>query len=174
MASLPSETKGVTKAAKEVAAIIMPGMSNIQSLAVATTFSAAVKDVADRFVRNPGEAQKNCLMNRYEDDRLEQHMRSDNVRIAGLSEEEEILQANPIDCGLRGFINSSSCGKTRRQKQDRDSPLLPQKDEEEVMDKKKEFKNKSRNIFVNDDLTPLLATLLKIVKEQDSVSTETT
>ncbi|KAK3882537.1 hypothetical protein Pcinc_013104 [Petrolisthes cinctipes] len=40
----------------------------------------------------------------------------------------------------------------------------------EVLDKKKELKNKGRNIFVNDDLTPLRATLLKTMKEQESVS----
>ncbi|KAK3895328.1 hypothetical protein Pcinc_000949 [Petrolisthes cinctipes] len=47
LANLPSETRGVAKTAKEVAAIIMPGIVNIISVVVPAAVSATVKDVAD-------------------------------------------------------------------------------------------------------------------------------
>ena len=56
LANLPSETRGVTKTAKEVTAIIMPGITSIISVAVATAVSAAVKDVADKLMRSSDEA----------------------------------------------------------------------------------------------------------------------
>lgn len=186
LANLPSETRGVTKTAKEVAAIIMPGIANIISVAVATAVSAAVKDVVDKLVRSSDEAQKYCLLNRYENDRLEQYMRRDNVRIAGLSEEEdeneEILQVKTIelaaDMGVTVEPGDISTVHRVGRPGDRSRTVVVRfchrKKRNEVMDKKKELRNKGRNIFVNEDLTPLRATLLKIVKEQDSVSNATT
>ena len=77
------------------------------------------------------------------------------------------------DCGAWGYFYSPSYGKIGRQ-----NSLIVRfchrKKKNEVIVKKKELKNKGRNIFVNDDITPLRATLLKIVKEQDSVSNATT
>ena len=186
LANLPSEARGVTKTAKEVAAIIMPGIASIISVAVATSVSAAVKDVADKLMRSLDEAQKYCLMNQYENNRLKQYMRRDNVRIAGLSEEddesEEILQAKTIvlaaDMGVTVEPGDISTAHRVRRPGDRNRTVIVRfchrKKRNEVMVKKKELKNKGRNIFVNDDLTPLRATLLKIVKEQNRVSNATT
>lgn len=186
LANLPSETRGVTKTAKEVAAVIMPGIANIISVAVATAVSSAVKDIADKFMKNSDEAQKYCLMNRYENDRLEQYMRRDNLRIVGLTEEddesEEVLQAKTIelaaDMGVTVEPGDISTVHRIGRRGDRSRPVIVRfchrKKRNEVMNKKKELKNKGRNIFVNEDLTPLRATLLKIVKEQDSVANATT
>ena len=182
------DTKGGTKAARDVAALIMPGIASIISVAVATAVSNAVKDVAETLKKSTDDAQKFCLINRYENDRLEQYMRRDNLRIAGLSEEEnedeETLLAKTIevatDMGVTvepGDISTvHRLGKPRAGVLNR--PVIvrfcQRKKRNEVISKKKELKNKGRNIFVNEDLTPLRASLLKIVKEQDCVSNATT
>ena len=44
----------------------------------------------------------------------------------------------------------------------------------EIMKKKKELKKKKKKIYVNEDLTPLRSTMLKIVKERENVKNATT
>ncbi|KAG0729449.1 hypothetical protein GWK47_030298 [Chionoecetes opilio] len=48
-----------------------------------------------------GEMQRYCLMNNYENDKLEQYSRRDNLRISGLEvdedESEEVLEAKIIE-----------------------------------------------------------------------------
>lgn len=98
LATISSDIRGVTKTAKEVASLIMPRMANIITVVGATALSTVVKDVADKILRSSNEAQKYCLLNRYENDRLEQYMRRNNLDIIGLAEEEEeILQAKTIE-----------------------------------------------------------------------------
>lgn len=186
LATISSDTRGVTKTAKEVASLIMPGIANIISVAVATVVSTAVKDVADKILRSSDEAQKYCLLNRYENDRLEQYMRRDNLRIVGLAEEEdeneEILQAKTIevaaDMGVTVEPGDISTVHRLGKPGERSRPVIVRfchrKKRNEMMIKKKELKRKGRNIYINEDLTPLRATLLKIVKEQDGVTNATT
>ena len=83
-----------TKTVKEVVTAIMPGIASIISVAVTTAVSSVVKDITDKLLLN---TQKVNLQHRYDNDRLEQYTRKDNLRFFEIEEEadedEDILQA---------------------------------------------------------------------------------
>ena len=180
------ETKGLSKTAKDVSAAILPGIASVITVAVSAALSNAVKDIADRLVKNSVEIQKLCLMNRYENDRLEQYMRRDNLRIFGLEEEadetEEVLEVKLIeaaaDMGVKLEPGDISVVHRLGKAGGRSRPVIvrlcQRKKRNEIMKKKKELKKKNRNIFINEDLTPLRATMLKMIKEHDAVKNLTT
>ena len=91
----------MAKSAKEVASLIMPGLANIITVAVSTAVSNAVKDIVDKLSVKTANAERNCLVNRYENDTLEQYTRRDNLRIFGLEEDadesEDMLEAKVIE-----------------------------------------------------------------------------
>ncbi|KAG0729576.1 hypothetical protein GWK47_030024 [Chionoecetes opilio] len=79
------------KTAKDVAAVIMPSLANIISVAVSTAVTTAIKDFTDKMENKANEMQRYCLLNKYEYDKLEQYSRRDNLRISGLEENETSL-----------------------------------------------------------------------------------
>ncbi|KAK4310455.1 hypothetical protein Pmani_017984 [Petrolisthes manimaculis] len=78
----------------------MPGIANIIVVAVSTAVATAIKDYTNKLVSNSAEKQRSCLLSRFDNDRLEQYMRRDNLRIFGIEEEpdedEDIIQAKVI------------------------------------------------------------------------------
>lgn len=180
------DIRGGTKAARDVAALIMPGIANIISVAVSTAVSNAVKDVANTLMKNTNDARKYCLLNKYENDRLEQYIRRDNLRIAGLIEEanedEQTLLVKTIEVAadMGATVEPSDIATVHRlgKPGTANRPVIVRFNQRhrrnEMLVKKRELKKKGRNIYVNEDLTPLRASLLKIVKEQDCVSNATT
>ena len=184
---------GLTKSAKEVASLIMPGLANIITVAVSTAVSNAVstavsnagKEIVDKFSVKTANVERNCLVNRYENDSLEQYTRRDNLRIFGLEEEEDenenILEAKVIEVANDMGVNITQSdisiahrlGKPGNRSRTVIVRLCHRKKRNEILKKKKELKKKNREIFINEDLTTLRATLLKIVKEQGVVKNAT-
>lgn len=66
------EGRGLSKAAKDVCAVVVSGIANIITAAVSAAVSEAVKDIANSFRQNAADMQKICLLNKYENDKLEQ------------------------------------------------------------------------------------------------------
>lgn len=174
------EGRGLSKAAKDVCAAVMPGIANIKTAAVSAAVSEAVKDIANSLKQNTAGMQKICLMNRYENDKLEQYMRRDNLRIFGLEEEanedEGVLEAKLIeaaaDMGVKlesGDISTvHRVGKVGERSRTVIARFCHRKNRNEIM-RKKELKKKNRNIYINEDLTHLRATIMKMIKERDVV-----
>ena len=161
----------------------MPGIASIISVAVTTAVSTAVKDITNTLSLN---MQKINLEHRYENDRLEQYTRKDNLRIFGIEEEsdedEDILQAKVIevaaDVGVKLEADDISIAHRLGKVGDRSRPVIVRfchrKKRNAMMKNKKELKKKQKKIYINEDLTPLRSTLMKMVKEQEAVRNVTT
>lgn len=181
----PETIKG-TKTAKDAAAAILPSLATIISVAVSTAVSTAIQDIADKLVRDTAEVKRINLLQRYDNDRLEQYTRRDNLRIFGIEEEleedEDILQAKVIevaaDVGVTIEPNDISTTHRLGKQGERSRPVIVRfthrKNRNAVIRNKKELKKKNKKIFINEDLTPLRATMLKMVKEQSGVKSFTT
>lgn len=175
-----------SKTVKDVAAAIMPGIANIVSMAVTTAVSAVMKDVNDKLLVKIADMQKINLEHRYENDRLEQYTRRDNLRIFGIEEEEDededILEAKVIevagDIGVKLKADDISVVHRLGRVGDRSRPVIVRfchrKKRNEVIKNKKKLKQRQKKIYINEDLTPLRSTLLKMTKEQAGVKNVTT
>lgn len=175
-----TEGRGLSKAAKDVCAVVMPSIVNIITAAVSAAVSEAVKDFANSLKQNTADMQKICLLNRYENDKLEQYMRRDNLRIFGLEEEadenEVVLQAKIIEAADMevkleyGDISTvHRVGKVEERRRAVIVRFCHRKNRNEIMRKKKELKKKKINIYFNEDLTYLRATIMKMIKKRDVV-----
>ena len=187
-AELQSQThesiKG-TKSVKDVAAAILPGIANIISVAVSTAVSAVIKDFTDKIMTTSAETQRINLLQRYDCDRLEQYTRRDNLRIFAIEdpdEDEDVLQAKVMEVaaevGVKLEANDISIAHRLGRSGERGRPVIVRfchrKKRNAVLGNKKELKKKREKIFINEDLTPMKATMLKMVKEQPGVSNATT
>ena len=96
----PEPIKG-TKAVKDAAAAILPGIANIVSMAVFTAVSAVMKDIMDKIMCTSSETKRINLLQHYDCDRLEQYTRRDNLRIFGIEEDpeedEDVLEAKVME-----------------------------------------------------------------------------
>lgn len=184
--SLTSESIKGTKTVKDVAAAILPGIANIISVAVSTAVSTAIKDFTEKLVSTSAETQRINLLHRYDNDRLEQYTRRDNLRIFGIEEDpdedEDILQAKVMevaaDVGVKLEANDISIAHRLGKASERGRPVIVRfchrKKRNAVLSNKKELKKKQKKIFINEDLTPMRATMLKMVKEQTAVKNVST
>lgn len=181
----PESIKG-TKAVKDAATAILPSIANIISVAVSTAVSAVIKDFTDKIMSTAAETQRINLLQRYDCDRLEQYTRRDNLRIFGIEEDpdedEDVLQAKVIEVaaevGVKLEANDISIAHRLGRPDERGRPVIVRfchrKKRNAVLGNKKELKKKQKKIFINEDLTPMKATMLKMVKEQPGVSNATT
>lgn len=86
------ESWQLSKATKEMDEDILPEIAKIIAVAISTAVGAAVTDksnVCKDMLKLASQNQKQCLFNRYENDKLEQYQHNDNLCIFGLEEEEE-------------------------------------------------------------------------------------
>ncbi|KAK4321308.1 hypothetical protein Pmani_007884 [Petrolisthes manimaculis] len=169
-----------SKTVKDVTAAIIPGIANIIIVAVSTAVATAIKDYTNKLVSNSAEKQRSCLLSRFDNDRLEQS------EIFGIEEEpdedEDIIQAKVIevaaDIGVKIEANDISIAYRLGREGGQGRPVLVRfchrKNRNAVLNKKKELKKKQKKIYINEDLTPLRAAMLKIVKEQATVRNVTT
>lgn len=179
------ETRG-TSTAREVAAILMPGIANIITVAVSAAVTNAVKECTERLVNHSGKVQKCCLINKYENDKLEQYTRRDNLCIFGIEEEEdeneEILEAKLIELtakmGVKVEPNDISVvhrlGKAGTRNRAVIARFCRRKKRNEIMQNKKVLKQKKIEVFFNEDLTQLRATMCKMLREKEGVESVTT
>lgn len=114
-------------------------------------------------------------------------MRRDNVRLTGIEEDEDedetILETKvinvaadigvelePRDISIAHRLGKPEGGKAR--------PIIVRlchrKKKSELMKKKKALKGKPKKIYINEDLTPLRVSLLKMVKDHRDVESATT
>lgn len=180
------ETKSVTKTVKDVIAAIMPGLASIISVAVSTAVSKAVKELDERMASKLAEVQRQCLLNKYDNDKLEQYSRRENVRISGIAEEanetDGILEAKVIelagDMGVELKSEDISVAHRMGKPKEGGRPVIvrfcQRKKKDEIMRNKKKLKNRERKVYVNEDLTSLRAKMMKLAKEQDSVKNVST
>lgn len=180
------EGSRVNKSVKDVAAAILPGIANIISVAVSTAISASMKELSDKMDRKIAEMQRYCLLNKYENDKLEQYSRRENLRILGLEEEadetEGVLEAKIIelagDIGVK--LDTSDISVAHRLGKPREGGrpvvlrLCHRKKKNEMMHNKKKLKGRQRKVYVNDDLTSLRAKMMNLVKNQEIVKNVST
>lgn len=131
-------------------------------------------------------SQKQALLNRCEMDKLEQYQRKDNLCIYGLEEEsdetEEVVEAKVVelaaDIGVTLVPDNISIAHRLGKPQGRSRPVIirfcHRKKRNEMLKKRVELKKKQRKVYVNEDLTSMRATMLKIVKDQPNVKSPTT
>lgn len=122
---------------------------------------------------------------KYECDKLEQYQRSDNLRIYGMPEErdktEDSLEDKVVEfastMGVELQPDDSSVVHRVGKPRDTDRPRIirfcRRKKRNELLRKKAELRRKNVNIFINEDLTPLRAVMLKMVKDQAAVKNAT-
>ncbi|KAK7476666.1 hypothetical protein BaRGS_00032064 [Batillaria attramentaria] len=122
-----------------------------------------------------GQLQKNCLLLRYENDRLEQYTRRKTIRIVGMKEEEgenidkKVLKAF-ADAGADvSAADISACHRTGKRPAGKRPVLVKfvnRKKKREVMTKKKSLKDmdKYKHVYLNDDLTLLRSRMHGVLK----------
>ncbi|KAK4315564.1 hypothetical protein Pmani_013255 [Petrolisthes manimaculis] len=180
------ETREMSKATKEVTAALLPDIANIITVVVTTAVANAVKKITREVIKCNNKVQKSFMLNKYDNDKLEQYMRRDNLCISGIKEEryenEMVLETKIIniasDIGVelepRDISITHRLGKPRGS----DRPVIVRfchrKKRDEVMKKRKALKNKQESIYINDDSTPLRVSLLKMVKDHSDVKNATT
>ncbi|KAK4320927.1 hypothetical protein Pmani_008244 [Petrolisthes manimaculis] len=180
------ETRSVSKTVKDVAAVILPGLANIIAVAVSTAVSSVIKEFNDRLESKTAEMQRISLLNTFENDKLEQYSRRENLRISGLEEEddetEEVLEAKIIefaqDIGVKIKSNDISLAHRMGRNREEGRPVIVRlchrKKKNEIVINKKKLKEKNRKVYVNEDLTSLRARMISIVKEHEAVKNVTT
>ena len=126
------------------------------------------------------EVDRQSLLHRYETDRLEQYTRRDNIRIIGMeegdNEGDDVLEGKLISLaeGMGVELDSgdiSVAHRLGRHQGGRQRATIVRftrrKKRTELL--KNKAKLKGKNIFLNQDLTDMRATMLKMVKELDTV-----
>lgn len=180
--------KDLTKTAKDVIESVLPEVTRVIMVAVSAAVNEAMKQIVQTVKSNSVDnfhMQRQGIMLKYECDKLEQYQRSDNLRIYGLREEsgetEEVLEDKVIELASKIGVDLQSSdisvvhrlGKPR----DRDRPLIVRfcrrKRRNEILKKKAELKKQNTNVFINEDLTPLRSTMMKMVKDQTGVKNAT-
>lgn len=186
LAKLTSEGKSGTKAARDAAALILPSLANIVSVVVSTAVTTAMKIFVDKMESKVAEMQRYCLLNKFENDKLEQYSRRDNLRISGLEEDagetEEVLEAKVIELaeGIGVKLKPEEISIAHRLGKPRDGgrPLIVRfchrKKRNEMITNKKKLKGSQRKVYINEDLTSLRATMMSLVKEQETVKNVST
>lgn len=118
--------------------------------------------------------------------KLEQYQRKDNLCIYGLEEEndenEEVVEAKVIelaaDMGVTLVPDNISIAHRLGKPQGRSRPVMVRfchrKKKVEMLKKRAELKKKQRKVYVNEDLTLMRVTMLKVVKDQPNVKSATT
>ncbi len=180
------EGRMVSKTVKDVAAVMLPGLASIISVAVSTAVSTAFKEFNDKMESKVAELQRNCLILKYENDKQEQYSRRENLRISGLEEEEdeseEVLEAKVIELadtiGVKIEQNDISVvhrlGRPREEGRAVIVRFCHRKKRNEIMRNKKKLKGRQRKVYINDDMTSLRAKMLNMVKEQETVKNVST
>lgn len=181
LAKLTGEGKSGTKAARDAAALILPSLANIITVAVSTAVTTAMNVFVEKMESKVAEMQRYCLLNKFENDKLEQYSRRDNLRISGLEEDvdetEEVLEAKVIelaaDIGVKLKPEEISVAHRLGKPRDGGRPLIVRfchrKKRNEMMSNKKRLKGSQRKVYINEDLTSLRATMFSMVKEQETV-----
>ena len=186
LANLTREGKSGTKAARDAAALILPSLANIITVAVSTAMTTAMKVFVDKMESKVADMQRYCLLNKFENDKLEQYSRRDNLRISGIEEDadetEEVLEAKVIELAenIGVKLKSEEISVAHRLGKPRDGgrPLIvrfcQRKKRNEMMINKKKLKGRERKVYINEDLTSLRATMMSLVKEQETVKNVST
>ena len=120
-------------------------------------------------------------LNAYENDRLQQYTRRENIRISGINETDgERLKTRIIELGeeMDGHITESdmyACHRLGANKGNRPRAVIVRFFSRETklyfLVNKNKLRNKEnyRGVYINEDLTPLRSKLLQYVKRQDVV-----
>ena len=155
--------------------------------AVATSVTVAVGEILDKALikidaslraeKSDPKLLANLRVLSYENDKLQQYSRRENVRIFGLpidaTETPELTEKKAIDLLNKTGVtvtekDISAChrlGKSSNGTRPVIVRFVSRRKRTEVMRKKKVLRDKTDKVFLNDDLTPLRAKLLKVVKE---------
>jgi len=135
--------------------------------------------------------QKQSLIQKFENDKIEQYQRGENIRIIGMEEsdgeddcklEEKVVK---ICEDIEVEIDSTDVSAVHRigkraatTAADKPRPVIVKltrrKKRNEIMKKKSALKNKRRRVYINEDLTPLRNRLLMMVKGHEAVKSVTT
>ena len=171
---------------KDVVAVLLPGIANIISVAVSTAVSTSMKELDERMTNKLAEVQRQCLLNKYDNDKMEQYSRRENLCISGIDEEEnetnDVLEAKVTELagniGVELKPDDISVAHRMGKPKEGGRPVIVRfchrKKNNEVMRNKKKLKERQRKVYVNDDLTSLRAKMMKLVKKQEIVNNVST
>ena len=149
------------------------------SVAVGEILSKAILQIDSRLQEKKSDPSllANVRVLTFENDRLQQYSRRENVRIFGIptdsSETPEMTEKKTLDLLNRTGVSVrendiSAChrlGKPINGSQPVIVRFVSRRKRTEVMRKKKVLRQNTDKVFINDDLTPLRAKLLKLVKD---------
>ncbi|KAI3382689.1 hypothetical protein SNEBB_010921, partial [Seison nebaliae] len=185
------KSSSMSKSAKEAISALVPELTTIVtkvvSSAVATAVDKLTEKITSEFEKKSREQQRFFLLNHFETNKIEQMQRSNNVRIVGLRESQnetsEELEAKVIEVGrdIGMDISNNDISVAHRlgkpQEQQTRTTLVTfclKKKKDEFYKKRSQLREKKKDIYINEDLTALKASMLKMVKEQPSVKGTTT
>ena len=118
-------------------------------------------------------------LNAYENDRLQQYTRRENIRISGITEVDgENLKGKIVEIGVEMGLNVverdiNACHRLGPKHQGRARAIIVRffardiKHDFLVNKNKLKDKDNYRNVYINEDLTPLRSKLLHYAKRQD-------
>lgn len=121
--------------------------------------------------------QKNVLLMKYENDKLEQYSRRETLKIVGVKEEEgediekkvlDIFKATGADVSADDLSTVHRSGDRKRKGRPVLVRFISRRKRKEVLQKKKTLKDKKEHegIFMFDDLTTLRARMLHYIKKK--------
>ena len=199
--NLDGDDKLAEKIANQVLTGLLPKLTVAITGAINSVVQAIVDQAANATLEKVGQVvQSQALLQRYETDRLEQYSRRWTVRITGLpeppNETNEQLTDNLLnlfkDCGTDVKAEDISVCHRNGPRKFRDQvntkrPILCQfvsrNVKSDVLKRRKTLKTfgadendgpKYKNVYLNEDLTPLRAKLHTIVREQPCIANTTT
>ena len=190
MNSQSTSTNAEQKEASDIVSALMPPLIS----ALATAVSVAVGEILNKALHHIDENTKqmksdprllaNMRTLTYENDRLHQYSRRENVRIFGIpvdpsepadvTEKKTLAILNETGADVRQS-DISAChrlGKTTNGSRPVIVRFVSRKKRTEILQKKKSLRSAANpshhKVFINDDLTPLRSKLFKYVKDLPS------
>ncbi len=185
----PTISQGAEQQSQQIANMVVqqliPTLTQVVAQAVSTAVSAAVAAVADQITvtvteKIRGDFDQRTLLLRYEQDKLEQYSRRESIRITGVADEKEenvaekIIQlAKDMDVDIVSS-DISVCHRSGQLRENAKKPrdilcrFISRSTKHSMMRNKKQLKEKDgyKGVYVNDDLTPMRAKMLRYIKEQ--------
>ena len=179
----PETPTGTDQSVSTLLAALLPPLVS----AVATSVSVAVGEVLNKALLKIGTSLReknsdpsllaNVRVLTYDNDKLQQYTRRENVRIFGIpvdsTETPEMTEKKTLELLNKTGVtvtesDISAChrlGKPSNGTRPVIVRFVSRRKRTEVMRKKKVLREKAEKIYINDDLTPLRSRLLKLVKE---------
>lgn len=173
-----------------VVAAIQPLIMNIVTVAVtaatnkmwATVSENRMQDIErmDKTIKELNTLKKNMQLHKFELDKIEQYSRKDNIRINGIEQNEnentnDIIKQLASDIGIAITDSDISVSHRLPGRPGSTKPIIVKfvrRDmKTQMMKNKRKLKDAGRrNVYLNDDLTPLRAKITRIMRSETTIN----